>query len=464
MSMQNPKKPHTDLRSIMALVIPQSVIMFCHFFIGLTDVWVAGRLGADVQATLGIITQINILFITLAMATSSGVVAAISQSLGAGRFQRTQRYVTLIVGVTIILSLCMALLGFLFQGSLLTIAQTPENIVPVARQFLQISLLALPGHYLMLIASSIFRATKTMRAACIITLIVTCLNVIGDLALGLGYWGVPALGASGIAWATLLSVSFGSLCLLWVLFLRRLLSRAGLSSWRWVRVGMRYVIKVALPVFGTAFLWHSGYFVLFVITASLPLQSLPALAGLTAGVRIEMFLMVPAMACNMSAAVLVGHSLGAGNAEEARHLATRVWWSGLVFMCLCTIALWPFRETLATFITPDATVQKQTMSYLTYNLLAVPFSVTSVILAGVFNGAGATIYPLMSFGFAVWFIRLPVAYALGHFTWLEADGVYFAMLMSQIIQSVIVVFAFYRLPWTHFTLRSQAISSKLSSK
>jgi len=444
----------------MGLALPQSLMMFCHFFIGLTDVWVAGRLGADIQAILGIITQINILFLTLAMATSSGIVAAITQSLGAGRFRRVQRYVTLTMGGTFFLALGMTLFGSLFQDSLLRFAETPEGIMPVAKQFLQVSLLTLPAHYLVIMSTAVFRATQSLKVAFIITICVLILNVVGDLGFGLGYFGMPKFGAQGIAWATFISVSFGALCLLGTLFYRRLLSWRELPPWRWARVGMPYVLKVALPAFGTTLLWHSGYFVLFVITASLPFQSLQALAGLTIGVRLETFLMVPALACNMSAAVLVGHSLGAGRETEARMMARNIWLICTAFMTVSALFLWPFREALAVFMTPDTAVQAQTVSYLSYNLLSVPFSVTSIVLAGVFNGAGATIFPLVTFSFAVWFVRLPLAYVLGHIVWLDASGVYFSMLVSQMIQSVIIVFVLYKLPWTKYTLRSHSVTVK----
>ena len=59
---------------------------------------------------------------------------------------------------------------------------------------------------------------------------------------------------------------------------------------------------------------------LFVLVASLPADSVNALAGLTAGLRVEALLFLPGMACNMSVAVLVGNSLGAGRPEEAKRV------------------------------------------------------------------------------------------------------------------------------------------------
>ena len=46
------------------------------------------------------------------------------------------------------------------------------------------------------------------------------------------------------------------------------------------------------------------------------------------------------------------------------------------------------------------------------------------MLAGGLNGAGATVYPMVSFSFAVWAVRLPIAWLFGHIIWQDASGVF----------------------------------------
>ena len=66
-------------------------------FISITDVWAAGQLGSEVQASIGIIAQTQMLLLSIVMAASSGAVASISQSLGAKKYIRAQRYIGLVV-------------------------------------------------------------------------------------------------------------------------------------------------------------------------------------------------------------------------------------------------------------------------------------------------------------------------------------------------------------------------------
>ena len=80
----------TTPRSIWRLTWPQMLMMFLVFCIGFTDVWTAGHISGDVQAAFGIVTQCVMFMLMVVMAMSSGGMAAVSQSIGAGRARRAR--------------------------------------------------------------------------------------------------------------------------------------------------------------------------------------------------------------------------------------------------------------------------------------------------------------------------------------------------------------------------------------
>ena len=98
--------PEPDLsvspRAIWKLTWPQMLMMYLVFFMGFINIWVAGRISADVQAALGMVNQCGLFLMVVAMSMSSGATAAVSQSLGAKRMRRAQRY----VGTTV-LEMCI---------------------------------------------------------------------------------------------------------------------------------------------------------------------------------------------------------------------------------------------------------------------------------------------------------------------------------------------------------------------
>lgn len=445
-------------RAIWSLTWPQLLTMYFVFVIGFTDVWTAGRLGGEVQAALGMSTQCVMYLQVLALALSSGALACVSQSLGARRTRRACRYVGATLLLVALLGLLVALAAVLLSDSLLRLLLIPDGIFALTRSLWAVAMYALPFQYLHAASGMLFRATRqvlpplwTGGAACL-------LNVAGDLGFGLGWFGLPACGGMGIVWSSFASMALCALgnCLL--------LARSGylradcLPTPRWLKAGAPYLLRVAANAGAAQLLWQTGYLVLFVVVASLPRGSVDALAGLTAGLRIEALLFMPAMAVNMSAAVVVGNLLGAGEAARARQVGLTLVWAGAGAMTCVAACLWPFRQDLAALLAQDAGVLAQTVCYLEFNLLSTPFSVASTIMSGIMTGAGATCYNVMIYGSTFWLVRLPLAFLLGHIIWKDASGVFAAMLISQVIQTILMLRVAVRGRWTRFAMKQQPAS------
>ena len=69
-------------------------------------------------------------------------------------------------------------------------------------------------------------------------------------------------------------------------------------------------------------------------------------------------------------------------------------------------------------------------------------------------GASAARFNMLVFGFCFWVIRIPLAWWMGHHLIGDASGVFMAMLISQIFQSALMLFIFYKLNWWKKALRA----------
>lgn len=443
--------------TIWGLVWPQTVMMLCTMIIGLTDIWVAGRISFDVQASIGLSTQLQAFLMVLGMALGAGAMASVSQSLGAGRRKRGQRYAGLVITVAVGMALGLALVAYGTRGGILTLLQVPDTLHPLTTFFLTLVLMALPAQYVMSVSSTLFRATRNVMMPLLVVLVACVINVVGDLGFGLGWFGFPSFGAAGIAWSTLVAVYAGGA--LSLVFLRRcrLFLPGVVPPPRWMRRAAPYLLKVALPAVLTSFLWQTGYLTLFAIMGSLPENSVIALAGMTAGMRVESILFMPAMAFNVTASILVGNALGAGDKAAARRIGLATVGTGVALMSLVGLAMWPWMPELAAAFSPDPAVQAQIVGYLTFNILSTPFTVGGMILNGVMTGAGATIYALVVNTSCIWLVRLPLGWFLAHVVWGEARGVYVAMLISMTVQASAMVWVFFHRDWTRYAMRASSL-------
>lgn len=443
----------TSPRVVWSLTWPQMLMMYLMFFMGFVAVWVAGRISADTQAALGMVNQCSTFLMVVAMALSSDAMAAVSQSLGARRRDRARRYVAATVIGCFTLGLGVAFAGWLWHDAILRLLRVPESIFPQSREMWRASMLALPAQYLYAATGMMFRATRQVLPALAVAMLVCCVNLVLCLGLGLGWMGLPDCGYMGLIWAMVGSVALGALCNCILLNRTGYLSGSALPTRRWLKAGLPYLMKVALPAGAAQLVWHSGYLTLFALVASLPHDKVNALAGLTAGMRVEALLFLPGMAFNMSVAVLVGNSLGAGKPAQAKRVGLNMVWVASLMMSVVTACLWPFRQTLAAMLASDAGAQMQIVNYLNYNLLSTPFSIASTVMGGIMVGAGATRYNLFIYGGTFWLLRLPLGWLLGHRLWGTADGVFLAMLASQAVQTSIMLYVLLRRNWTRFAMR-----------
>ncbi len=439
-------------RDIWRLVWPQALMMCFQFLVGLTDVWVAGQIHRDVQAVLGIVTRCQFVFLIVGIAVANASVAAMSQSLGAHLEDRARRYAGLALKLGLGFSLAVLLLALLFRRPLLVLLQTPPEILPMAESFWLVFLAALPSNYLLSLTGAMFRARKVVLIPLLTSAMAFSLNCFTSTGFGLGWWGLPALGANGIAASTFVSITVMAFVNVIILTRRGVLGKKAFAPLRWEKRALPYLVKVALPAGAMQISWQVGYLILVSVTASLPHDSVNALAGMTAGMYVESILFLPAFAFNMTGSMLVGHCLGAGDKAEARRVGWRILLAGSGAMTVAALCLWPFVRDIAAFIVPDPDAQVHAVIYLRYNLLATPCSVASMTLGGIMTGAGTTIYSFIVFGAAIWLVRLPLAWLFGHVLWQNSDGVFMAMFLSQVFQAIVMLYIFHTRDWGRFAM------------
>jgi MATE family multidrug resistance protein len=294
--------------------------------------------------------------------------------------------------------------------------------------------------------------------------IITAVNAFGDLAFGLGWFGMPAFGYKALAWSTFTSICVGLCFNLLVLHRMGLLARKCFAPWRWVRRALPYMANVAWPGGLMQIFWQSGYLAVFAVTGSLPLTAdggpVEALGGLTAGFRVESALFLPGFAFNLTASIVVGDLLGQRQFGEAKASAYRILGIGVAFLSTLAVVTWVFVWPLASFVAPDPGIRAETVDYLAYNLAGMPFTLTTMILAGALVGAGATLYNLLIFATSAWLVRVPLAYVLGHHVMQSADGIWLAMLLSIVFQAGLTLYLFQFGNWGRFAMRKAARHDK----
>lgn len=433
-------------KGIFRMSWPMLLIMLFNFMVGFTDIYVAGLLGSQVQAAVGFIEQLYFLLILLANAIGIGSVAIISRAVGSGNMEEVRQGARQSLGFGLVIAIFLTLAGLLATRLIVTVAGFPDEIFQIAVTFLRIFSISLGFNYFLIISTAVLRALGTPQKPLVSMGLYAALNILLDFLLVFGWPPFPRLGYAGIALATTISVSVATAVN--VFFLVRLgWSSLFPSLLRLTRNYVGRLISIAWPMALVMISWNAGTLVLYNILAHLKNAPILAMAAYANGLRIEAIIFMPAFAFNMAASVLVGQNLGAERADRAERVGWEISLAAATTLAGIAALLYIFAPEVSSILTSDTQVLEETIAYLRYNLLVVPFMAVSLSLSGGLQGAGDTRGVLMVILFAMWLIRLPLAYLLGvQWDW-GARGVWSAMIFSMAVQGVLMLVRFHRGKW-----------------
>ena len=432
--------------NIWQLSWPILIIMLFNFLVGFTDIYVAGLISPDVQASVGFVGQLYFLIIIIANATAVGTVVLISRSVGKRDFPKAIENAkqSLIFGAIIALGITMIILAFSRQ--IIIAAGLPMEIREIAESFLKIYAFSLGPNYLLIISNAVFRASGEVQKPLFTMIVVCAVNIMGDFGLVLGIPPFPRMGYTGIAFATAISVTVG-MAINFLFFSFSRWKSLYLTSWTIFPAVIKKIINLSWPAALLQIAWNSGSIILYNILGRLGETSIIALASITNGFRIEAIIVLPAFALHMAASVLIGQNLGAGSKDRAVKMGWKIAMAGVVLSSLMALVIFIEAEHLAAIVAREAAVLDETTRYLRINMLSEPFMALSLVLGGCLQGAGDTRGAMWVIIAGMWLIRLPLAFFLAIVLAYGATGVWVAMAISMFFQGLLMARRFHKGAW-----------------
>lgn len=201
-------------QSMFFFALPMIIGNLFQQFYNLADSVIVGNLvGEDALAAVGASYSFTTVFIMVAIGSGMGASVLASQYLGAKKYREMKTAIYTFLIAFGILSILLALFGFLMNPSILRALKTPENIFDDAVLYLQIYFAGLPFMFMYNILSANFNALGKSEIPLMLLIFSSVLNI------GLDLWMVAGLhlGVAGVAIATVIAqgvssvISFGIL-------------------------------------------------------------------------------------------------------------------------------------------------------------------------------------------------------------------------------------------------------------
>jgi putative MATE family efflux protein len=427
-------------RRLYALAWPSLVENLLQTMLGVVDLIMVGRLGADAIAGVGLGTQILNLLLTMYTGLAVGNTALVARFVGArenGKAERAAQQ-ALLLGAAV--SLVIAVIGFFFSRSIITLLGGAPEVSDLGGRFLRIVSTGSATMMVMIIGGGTLRGSGDTRTPMLITGFINLINIAVSYVLIFGKFGFPALGVEGSALGMTLARAIGSGLIVWVLFGRGSVLKLDVRhGWGFDPDMLRRLADIGLPAAAEQVIFSLGFTLFAAITLSL---GTAALAAQQIVFNIATFSFMPAFAFGIGATTLVGQNLGAHDPQRAAASAVQAWKSGLAWMCLMGLGFLVFRRPLVALYTDDPTVIQLASVLMLFLVAGQPLQATSIVLGSALRGAGDTRVVMFITMAGVWFMRLGVGYLVGIAFGLGLFGVWVGWMADFIVRALLVTWRY----------------------
>jgi len=379
-------------KAIRTLSMPMILSMLLMMVYNLADsIWVAG-LGPNSLAALGFVTPLFMMVIGLGNGLGAGANSLISRCIGAKNKKGSDNAAIHSIILTLLVSIILTAVILIFLKDLLIIMGAGASL-NLAVQYGQIVFGGLIFLIFTSVASGILRAEGDVKRPMYAMLATAILNIVLD-PIFIYYFG---WGVSGAAIATLISASISAGLILYWLMLKRdtyvSLSRKDFNA-RWTVI--RDILLVGLPA-------SAEFFVMSILGIVLNIMLVitggtEAVAVYTAGWRVVMIAMIPAIGIGTAAITVAGAAYGSrryNNILTALNYSVKL---ALGVASITAVIIYIFASNIASifaystqssFMAPSIATFLQVMCLF---IIIVPFG---IVASSIFQGMGRGVTSLI---------------------------------------------------------------------
>ena len=360
---RGPIVPH-----IIKFTIPLFTGNLFQQFYNMADTVIVGRfVGADALAAVGSTGTIMFLLMGFAMGITSGFSILTSQKFGAGDEEGVKQSIATGTIMTIIIAAALSISSSLGVNSLLTMMNTPENIIGDARSYLTIICAGLSACIMYNLLSAYLRAVGNSQAPLFFLVFSAILNIGLDILLIVHF----KMGTAGAALATVLSQGISAvLCLFYIIArVKLLVPRA--DQWRidsktagnQLRMGLPMALQFGVTASGT-----------MIMQTAINIFGSTAIAAFTAASKVSMLLTEGMFSLGQTMATYCGQNYGKGDISRLKEGTKRAIQIGAVYSIISGILLMtllPFF--LSVFFSGDTSIAELLPWARTYAILSAVF-------------------------------------------------------------------------------------------
>lgn len=390
------------------------------------SLWIGNLLGAKALGAVAISGAIIFTVLSFVIGVNNAALTILAQQKGRGSKADLRRYLNAFVVTLTILALLFSILGFVFAEQLLRVLGTPEDLMPLAKGYLQINFIGMLFLFGYNFISTVLRALGDSKSPLLFVLLAVILNIFLDPLFIAGF----NLGVNGAAYATI--VAQGSAFLYGLIFVLRNKLAPFQVPRRPAFSEVKLILHLGIP---------AGLQMSVISAGSAAIMSVvtvfggSVVGGFGAAQRIDSIIMLPAQALGTAVNSMAGQNIGVRNWHRVGQITKYGLLYNLSIMFTIGIVIILFAEYGVKLFIREAEAVAFATQYLRIMAFSFPFLGINFILNGVVRASGAMYQVLALNIISFWVLRYPLTFLFAKY--FAEDGIAYGLGTSFVISSVL---------------------------
>ena len=397
-------------RLLAGMAIPMMISMLVQALYNVVDSVFVSRISENAFNAVGLAFPLQNLMIAVGAGTAVGINALLSRSLG----EKKQDMADRAAGTGIFLSLCsavvFALIGiFLSRPFFMAQAKTVPEIVEMGTAYTRICLGLSVGLFCQFCFERLLQSTGRTMLSMVTQLIGAVINIILDPVFIFGLCGMPKMGVTGAAVATVLGQFVGALLAILLNLKYNPEIRIRLRLIRRDKPVVREIYRVGVP---SIVMQSIGSVMTFGMNKILFVFTPTATAVFGAYFKIQSFIFMPVFGLNNGMLPIISYNYGAARMDRVKRTVRLTICTAV---CIMTVGFAVFQLAPATLLTLfDASAEMTAIGVPALRIISISFLLAGfcIIAGSVCQAIGNPLYSMMVSICRQLVVLLPAAWLL----------------------------------------------------
>ena len=377
---------------ILTMSFPIMISMLIQALYNIVDSMFVARVSQDALAAVSLCYPIQMIIIAVACGTGVGINALLSRFLGEKHFDKANNVAIHGIILSIVNWLIFVIIGLFFSRQFLTLFSQDETIISMGVSYMQICTIFSFGVFIQITYERIMQSTGNTIYNMIIQGIGAIINIILDPIFIFGYFGLPAMGVTGAAIATVIGQIIGML--VGVIITQVKIKEVDLSLKHWY-IDFSLIKKIYAIAFPAILMQSIMSFMTVFMNMILASFSEIAVSVFSVYFKLQQFVFMAVLGMTNALVPIVAYNYGANKPDRIKQAIKFSLIISIIIMIIGTIVFQLFPEQLLFLFDAKENMLEIGIPALKIISLSFVFAGISVVLCSIFQALAKAVDSLI---------------------------------------------------------------------